>query len=306
MTRTYPPCLTVLIAALAVATAGCGGGQGGTAAADGPLQVVATMSVFADFAEAVGGDLVTVDTLVPIGGDPHTYEPTPADSAAITDADVVIDNGLGLSPWFDTLAGNVEGELVILTDGIAAEAVADAGEIDPHMWMVPDYVDRGYLVAIQDAFATADPDNADTYAANADAYRDTLAALDAELTEEIARIPADNRKLVTSHDAYSYFAAAYGLEVSGSVVGVTTEEEPSARAIADLIDVIRAKGVPTIFVESTVNPGLIQQVARDAGVEVGAPLYGDSVGEAGSGAEDYAGMMRANVSAIVAGLGGND
>lgn len=262
------------------------------------------MSVFTDFAEAVGGDLVTVDTLVPIGGDPHTYEATPADSAVITDADVVIDNGLGLSPWFDTLAGNVEGELVILTDGIAPEAVEDAGEIDPHMWMVPDYVDRGYLVAIQDAFAAADPDNADTYAANADAYRDTLAALDAELTEEIARIPADNRKLVTSHDAYSYFAAAYGLEVSGSVVGVTTEEEPSARAIADLVDVIRAEGVPAIFVETTVNPGLIQQVARDAGVEVGAPLYGDSVGEAGSGAEDYAGMMRANVSAIVAGLDG--
>ncbi|MGI9015490.1 MAG: metal ABC transporter substrate-binding protein [Euzebya sp.] len=306
----------VLLVFLAVSVAGCVRPSSPAAAQDdlaqhgaeqdgeAVLRVVSTMSVFSDFASAVGGDLVAVDTLVPVGGDPHTYEATPADAATITDADIVLDNGLGLSPWFESLAGNVEGELVILTDGIVEEAVAASGKVDPHMWMVPDYVDRGYITAIEAAFAAADPSNADAYADNADSYRQTLADLDAELAEGMASIPVANRKLVTSHDAYRYFAAAYGLAVTGSVVGVTTEEEPSAAVVARLVDTVRAEGVPTIFLETTVNPALIEQVARDAGVAVGEPLYGDSVGAEGSGAEDYAGMMRANVRAIVAGLGG--
>lgn len=268
------------------------------------LRVVSTMSVFADFAQAVGGDLVEVETLVPVGGDPHTYEPTPSDSASISDADVVLDNGLGLSPWFEPLADNVQGELVILTDGIVDEVVEEQGKLDPHMWMVPDYASEGYVTAIEEAFATADPESADAYADNAQAYRETLAALDAELAPLIERIPDERRKIVTSHDAYSYFADHYGLEVVGTVIGVTTEEQPSAEAVSRLIDQIRDEGVPAVFVESTVNPDLIERVALDAGVEVGDPLYGDSVGEPGSGADDYLGMMRANVDAIVAGLGG--
>lgn len=299
--------LALCLLALAALTAGCREMSAPAAGAeeDGALVVVSTMSVFSDFAEAVGGDLVTIDTLVEIGGDPHTFEPRPEDSAAITDADVVLDNGLGLSPWFEALAGNVEGDLVVLTDGLAERAVEEQGVIDPHMWMVPEYVQEGYLTAIEDAFAAADPDNADTYASNADAYSETLGTLDAELEERFATIPADQRKLVTSHDAYSYFADRYGLEVTGTVIGVSTEEEPSADAIARVVDAVRDEGVPTIFLETTVNPDLTERVAQDAGVEVGQPLYGDSLGEEGSGAEDYLGMMRANADAIVTGLGGD-
>jgi len=295
----------VVLAVLALVTAGCRELPDQAAAQDRGLLVVSTMSVFSDFARAVGGDLVRVETLVEVGGDPHTFEPRPEDSAFVTDADVVLDNGLGLSPWFAALAANVEGDLVVLTEGIADEAVAARGTIDPHMWMVPEYVDRGYVAAIEEAFAAADPENAATYAANADAYRETLAVLDAELEATFATIPPADRQLVTSHDAYTYFADRYGLEVTGTVVGVTTEEEPSAATIARLIDRVRAEGVPTVFVESTINPDLVEQVAQEAGIVVGDPLYGDSVGPQGSGAEDYAGMMRANADAIAAGLGGD-
>ncbi len=263
------------------------------------------MSVFAEFAEAVGGDLVEVETLVPIGGDPHTYEPAPSDAARITDADVVLDNGLGLSPWFEPLSEDVQGELVILTEGIADEAVEAQGKLDPHMWMVPTYVRDGYVPAIEEAFTAADPENAERYAQNAQTYRAELDELDSELAARIDTISPDCRKLVTSHDAYSYFCQHFGLKVVGTVIGVTTEEEPSAQAIGELVDQIRAEDAPAVFVETTVNPDLAERVARDAGVEVGDPLYGDSVGEPGSGAEDYVSMMRANVEAIVAGLGGD-
>lgn len=292
----------VLLALLVLLAAGCGDLAPEAAADDGRLRVVSTMSVFSDFAEAVGGDLVAVETLVEVGGDPHTYEPGPRDAAVITDADVVLDNGLGLSPWFAALSENVTGELVVLTAGIAEQAVEASGKVDPHMWMVPEYVDRGYVTAIEEAFAAADPANARTYRANADAYRGRLAELDAELRARFATIPAGNRKLVTSHDAYSYFADHYGFEVLDTIVGVTTEEEPSAETVARVVDTVRAAGVPTIFVETTVNPDLVEQVARDAGVAVGTPLYGDSVGEEGSGAETYEGMMRANAAAITTGL----
>ncbi len=300
------------VALLGLLAAGCGEASSGEeAAGDQPdetgsdgLDVVSTMSVFDDFADAVGGDLVEARSLVQVGGDPHTYEPTPSDASSISEADVVLDNGLGLSPWFEPLADNVTGELVILTDGIAEQAVEEGGELDPHMWMVPEYVSDGYLTAIEDAFAAADPGNADAYAANADRYRDVLADLDADLAERFETIPPDSRKLVTSHDAYSYFADRYGLEVVGTVIGVTTEEEPSAASVSELVDQIRTEEVPAIFVETTVNPDLIERVAADAGVEVGEPLYGDSVGEEGSGAEDYLGMMRANVDSIVTALGG--
>lgn len=262
------------------------------------------MSVFADFAEQVGGDNVTVTTIVPVGGDPHTYEPTPSDAVLLSDADIVLDNGLGLSPWFEPLRTNITGRLVVLTDDIAEQAKQDSGKLDPHMWMVPDLVNRGYVTAIETALAEADPERADEYAANADRYRRVIDDLDRRIGDAVATIPPSQRKIVTSHDAYSYFADAYGLEVVGTILGVTTEEEPSAQAVGALIDDIRSEGVPAVFFETTVNPGLAERVARDAGVALADPLYGDSVGEPGSGAADYIGMMEANVRSIVSALGG--
>jgi ABC-type Zn uptake system ZnuABC Zn-binding protein ZnuA len=267
----------------------------------GSLDVVASMSIIADFAEQVGGEAVTVTSLVPIGADPHVHEPTPADARAVADADLVLGNGVGLEPWFDDLVAGSGQEVITVTEELAHLVVDDEdGEDDPHLWMVPPMA-AAYVERIAEVLAELDPERAETYHDNAAGYVERLEELDDELAGELEPIPEEHRILVTPHDAYSYFADHYGFEVA-TVVGVSTEEEPSASQVQHLIDVVRETGVPTVFVESTVNPAVIERIADDAGVEVGAPLYGDSVGEPGSGAEDYLGMMRANVAALVEGL----
>jgi ABC-type Zn uptake system ZnuABC Zn-binding protein ZnuA len=288
----------ILGLSLGVALAAC---TSGSAADDDRLSVVVSMSIIGDFAEQVGGEEVEVLSLVPVGADPHVYEPTPSDARAIQDADLVLGNGVGLEPWFDALVAGSGREVVTLTDRIAHVVIDDEeGEPDPHLWMVPPFA-AVYVEVIAEELASLDPDNATTYAGAADAYVAELEQLDEELSEQLSEIDEDRRLLVTPHDAYSYFADHYGFEVE-TVVGVTTEEEPSAARVQALVDVLRRQDVPTVFVESTVNPAVIERIAADADVEVGAPLYGDSVGEEGSGAEDYRGMMRANVRALVEGL----
>jgi ABC-type Zn uptake system ZnuABC Zn-binding protein ZnuA len=270
-------------------------------AADEHLEVVASMSIIADFAEQVGGDAVEVTSLVPIGADPHVYEPTPSDARAVDHADLVLGNGVGLEPWFDDLVAASGQQVVTVTDELSHLVVDDEdGEDDPHLWMVPPMA-ATYVERIAEELAARDPDGAQAYRDNAAAYVERLEELDAELADELAQVPEAHRILVTPHDAYSYFADHYGFEVA-TVVGVSTEEEPSASQVQHLVDVVRETGVPAVFVESTVNPAVIERIAADAGVEVGAPLYGDSVGEPGSGADDYVGMMRANVAALVDGL----
>lgn len=290
------------IAAGLLATMAAGCGATSRAETEG-LDVVTSMSVLADFAQNVAGEHAEVTSLVPVGGDPHVYEPVPSDSRRITDADVVLHNGLGLEPWFASLVSGSGREAVAVADALPAAAVDSKGRPDPHLWMVPPQA-AAYVDVIADALAAADPDHADDYARNAEAYKAELEELDAEVAATLAAIPAPNRTLVTSHDAYSYFADHYDLEVVGSVVGFTTEEEPSAGTVSRLVDQITAHGVPTIFVETTVNPDVIERIARDAGVAVGRPLYGDSLGEEGSGADTYAGMLRANADALAEGLAG--
>jgi ABC-type Zn uptake system ZnuABC Zn-binding protein ZnuA len=267
------------------------------------LRVVASMSIIADFAHQVGGERVEVTSLVPTGADPHTHEPTPADARAVADADLVLANGAGLEPWFDALAGADGNEVVWLSDAVHGQVRSGQdGEPDPHLWMVPELA-VDYVGALADALAEVDPAGATAYRANADAYADELEGLDEELSASLAEIPPEQRVLVTPHDAYAYFADAYDLEVA-TVVGVSTEEEPSAAAVQRVIDEVRARDVPTVFVEETVNRAVIERIAADAGAEVGSPLYGDSVGQPGSGAETYVEMMRANVDALVEGLAG--
>ena len=268
------------------------------------LAVVATTSVLADFASEIGGDRVQVASVVPVGGDPHKFEPRPSDAALIAQAELVLDNGLGLSPWFHALASNVTGQLVTLTDEVQAQALDSSGTPDPHMWMAPPLVLEGYLPAIERALAELDPAGASYYARRAAKYRERLTALDNELRKEMATIPESNRILVTTHDAYSYFARHYGLGEPVTLVGVSTEQEPSAQTVAAMVARIRSARVPTVFVETTVNPAVLEQAAKEGGAQVGRPIYGDSLGTPGSGADTYEEMMRANVAALVAGLAG--
>lgn len=286
----------VLLAACA--PAGGDGGPGG----DRPV-VLASTTVFADLVADVGGTAVDVRALVPVGGDPHVFEPRPSDAVAVATADLVVDGGLGLSPWLPPLLRAREGPVLDLGEAVGDAARRADGSVDPHVWMVPATVARAYLPAIERALADLVPAEVAAFAARADALATDLADLDAELRAVLSAIPPDRRLLVTSHDAHSWFADAYDLEVVGTVIGVSTEEEPSARTVAALIDAVVARGVPAVFIETTVNPDVLRRIAADAGVAVGEPLYGDSLGPPGSGAETYADMLRTNARHLAEGLG---
>ncbi len=273
---------------------------------DNGLSIVATTSILGDVARQIGGSRVTVGALLPIGVDPHSYEPRPRDIVAITEADLVLVNGLGLEETLEPLLENAK-RAVIVSDGI--EALPFEGEhggeeehgLDPHVWQDPNNVIL-WARNIAEAFAQADPAHADEYASNAEKYIAELTALDAWIVEQVSLIPESNRKLVTEHATFGYFAARYGFEQIGAVIpSVGTGSSPSAQELAALEDKIRAGGVKAVFVGSTVSPDLSRRVAEDTGVQL-VFLFTDSLSPVGGGAETYLEFMRYNVDAIVEAL----
>lgn len=299
----------VLRAAALFAVIGAYTGFGDAQAAE-PAKptVVATISILADYVSAVAGDTLVVETVVPVGGDPHTYEPVPSDARRLARAAMVFRNGLGLERWLDKLIGAARPDrpVVSLTDGFASLRVTEgayAGDPDPHAWMDPHIAVR-YVDAVERSLRARYPQHAATYAANAARYREQLAVLDRDIAALMKTVPPARRQLVTTHDAFRYFARRYGLNLVASIWGISTETEPSAREVANIVGAIRKAGVPAVFVETTINPKLMQRIAAEARVRIGAPLYGDSVGAPGSGADSYLGMMRANAQAIARGLSG--
>lgn len=269
----------------------------------GQPKAVATINILADFVARVAGERVEVTSLIPVGGDPHTYEPVPRDVQRVAESQIVFYNGLGLEKWLEELLENAGGRRVSveLTRGLRPAIQREGryrGDPDPHLWMDPVFAKK-YVENARDALAAFDPPGRATYERNANRYLGELDALDAWIKEQVARIPPHRRKLVTTHDAFRYFGQRYGFQVVGTIWGISTEDEPSAQEIARLVDRIRAHGVPAVFVETTINPKLMERVAREAGVRIGEKLYGDSLGPAGSDADTYVKMMRHNVRAIV-------
>lgn len=275
------------------------------APADKPV-ALASISILADFVRAVAGDTLVVESLVHVGGDPHTYEPVPSDARRLARAAIVFRNGLGLERWLDKLidAGGPSRPVVTLSDGIASlrvESGSYAGAPDPHAWMDP-VLALQYVGAVERSLAAHFPHHAATFAANATRYRAELAALDADIRATLAAVAPARRQLVTTHDSFRYFSRRYGLRLVASIWGISTETEPSAQEVARIVEAIRAHAVPAVFAETTINPKLMKRIAADAKVKLGEPLYGDSVGRPGSGADTYIGMMRANARAIARGL----
>lgn len=278
----------------------------------GKLKVVATFSILGDITRNVGGEAIDLTVLASAGLDPHTYQPSPADLAKVAEADVVIENGLHFEGWLD---GIIESSESLATRAAVGEAVSPLrnaphadeepaddhghGEVDPHVWhSVANTIQM--TKAIRDALAQADPANAATYHANAEAYIGQLQALDKWVFEQVGTLPEARRKLVTAHDTFGYFADRYGFEVIGTLLPTTTEGAmPSAQHLARLVDGVRAAGVPAIFAENVSANGAINQIASEAGVAVVASLYTDALGSAGSGADTYIGLMRHNVQTIV-------
>jgi ABC-type Zn uptake system ZnuABC Zn-binding protein ZnuA len=272
------------------------------------LRVVATTTIVGDVVRAVGGDAIALTVLLPVGADPHTFEPTPQDVAAVADAHVVFVNGAGLEVFLEPLLANAGGgaKVVVVSAGIpfrrlGSEHEGEAGEVDPHVWFDPLNVVI-WTRNIERALSTLDPANSETYAANAARYEAALRELDAWIREQVAQVPPQRRKLVTDHAVFGYFADRYGFEQVGAIMpGFSSAAQPAAQELARLEDAIRALGVPAVFVGTTVNPTLAQRIAEDTGVQL-VFLYTGSLSEPGGPADSYLALMRYNVTAIVEAL----
>lgn len=295
------PRLVGLLAAAILAVAACIGPTA-TAIPDG-LRVVATTTVLADLVANVGGDRVSVTSVVPKGGEVHTFDPSPQDVVGLTQADLIVSNGLGLDQWLTDLASDAGATVPIVELGEDLDVEYLAGEepdepVNPHLWLDVSNT-RAYVAKIADALAAADPDGAADYRANAETYDAELADLDAWIREQIATVPPADRKLVSFHEAFPYLARAYGLEIVGVVVDAPGQD-PSAGEIAGLVDAIRAAGVKAVFGEAQFSDDLVRTIADETGATVETNLYNDSLGD--PPVDSYIGMMRWNVERIVAAL----
>ena len=297
------------VATILLVVAGCTGAaspaSSGPTPAPGALKVVATTTVLADMVRQVGGTNVDVTSIVPKGAVVETFDPSPRDIAAVSAAQLVVMNGLGLDDWLQRVikAANPDVPVVRLAEDLPGVdyVTGEAGEaVNPHLWLDVSNGER-YAGRIADALATADPARAAAFRAGGDAYRARLANLDADVRARIATIPAADRKLVSFHEAFPYFAKAYGLEIVGSVVGVPGQD-PSAGEVATLIDAIKRSGAKAVFAEAGFNPDLARAIATEAGVSVESNLYNDSLGD--PPVDTYEGLIRWDVDRIVAALGG--
>src|SRR5438270_886459 len=300
-----PRALLALLAALLLA--GCGSGSG----AAGKLDVVATTTQIADWTRAVGGGDVAVHHILQPNTDPHEYEPRPNDVEATAGAKIVFENGDELDHWMAKVVDQAGGKprVVVLGERVPVRRPGEssgpeASRFDPHWWHDPRNAEAA-VRAIRDTLAAADPAQRAAYARRAAAYLRHLRALDRHLAACFARLPRAQRKLVTDHDAFGYFAHRYGLDVVGAVIpSQTTQAQPSAGATAWLVGLIRREHVRAVFPESSINRRLAETIARETGATSRFTLYGDTLGPAGSAGATYLGMEQANADAIVRGLSG--
>jgi len=316
--------LTLLLGAAALTLSGA-------ARAETPLDVVASFSILGDMVENVGGEHVDVTTLVGPDGDAHVFSPSPLDARAVGEADLFVVNGLHFEGWLDRLveASGYEGPIVVASQGINAlsfneartahdhgheghgqshdhgqrhgdsHAGHDHGPEDPHAWQ--DLQNgKQYVKHIRDALIEADPAHADDYRDNATQYLDAIDTLDDEIHQRISEIPEANRVLITNHDAFGYFANAYGLDVL-SPVGLSTAAQPSAADMAKLIRQIQTRDVKALFLENMTNPALLEQLSDETGVAIGGTLYAGALAAKGE-ASTYLGMFKHNVDELTQAL----
>ena len=267
------------------------------------LPVVASFSILGDFVREIGGERVAVTTLVGPDGDAHVYSPTPADAKTVAGAKLVVVNGLKFEGWLTRLikSSGTKATVATATAGITPLKMADDhghghGGEDPHAWQSVANA-KLYVGNVCDALIAADPAGKATYEANATAYQVKLDALESEIKATVARIPADRRKAITSHDAFGYFVKAYGIAFIAPQ-GVSTEAEASAKDVARIIRQIKAEKVPAVFLENITNPRLAEQIARESGAKIGGRLYSDALSAENGPAGTYIAMMKHNISQI--------
>ena len=296
--RTILNLFTALILAfLLTALAACG-----DSGSDDEISVVASTTQVADLAGNVAGGRAAVVGLLADNADPHDYEPRPSDAEALLDADLILKSGGDVDAWLDQVvesSGSGAPELVLLD---RVETLEADGETDPHWWQDPRNAELA-VEAIRDELVAVDPEGREVYERNAREYVARLRDLDRDVAACIGRIPAERRKLVTSHDSLGYFANRYGIEVVGTAIpALTTQAQASAGETADLVDLIRDEGVPAVFPESGVSAELEEAIADEAGAGVGGELWADALGPEGSGASTYLEAVAANAETLAAGL----
>lgn len=280
-------------------------------AAEKPLRAVASFSILGDLVRQVGGEHVAVDVLVGPGADAHVFQPTPAQARQVAQAQVMFSNGLGFEGWMSRLlkTAGYKGRQVVVSQSIAPLKEAGHaghshghGEADPHAWQNPSNV-MTYVDNIAKGLCEADAPRCDAYRSNAAAYTVQLQALDAETVSAWAAIPAAQRKVITSHDAFGYYAKAYGVKFLAAQ-GMSTDSQASAKGVGQLVRQIRKENIKALFVESISDPRLIEQIGRETGVRPAGELFSDSLSDANGAAATYLAMMRANTAALTQAIKG--
>ncbi len=283
-------------------------GLAGGAEAAGKVKAVASFSILADMVKQVGGDRVEVITLVGPDGDAHVYEPTPADAKNLASANILFTNGLGFEGWMDRLekSSGFKGNVVVASTGVAPRTMVEeeGGEketiTDPHAWQS---LANGklYVANIRDGLIAVDPDGKAIYEANANTYLDAIAKEETDVKAALAALPKERRKIITSHDAFGYFGATYGLEVIAPE-GVSTESEASAQDVAKIIRQIKAEKIPAVFMENITDHRLLDQIASETDAKIGGTLYTDALSPPDGPAGTYLDMFRNNIETLTAAL----
>jgi len=275
----------------------------GITTAQDRLNVLASASMFADMAKNIIGNKHDVGLIVPVGGDPHLYEPTPGDAKKVAQADLILVNGLTFEGWITELIANsgTKAKSVILTEGltpISSDQYKNSN--DPHAWM---NATNGlvYVKNIYNAIIKLDPLNATYYRKRYENYKTQLINLNTYISENVKSIPESNRYLITSHDAFAYYGQEYGIRVE-AILGTSTDADAQTSDLMRVSKIIAENSIPSIFVESTVNPKLIEQIASAQKISIGGSLYADSLGKKGSPADTYLKMLKHNTDTIVKAL----
>ncbi|MBB5174221.1 metal ABC transporter solute-binding protein, Zn/Mn family [Texcoconibacillus texcoconensis] len=267
------------------------------------LELTASFSVLADVVDEVVGDRGTVDYIVPLGEEPEEHEPTPSDFEKVTDSDLFFVNGLGLESWLESMMDNVtDTPAAEVTGGITPIPLSEGNADDPHAWLNPALV-KTYVDNIVEELVELDPEGESTFTENAESFKEELNELDAWIEEQTEQIPEEHRFITISEDALVYFGEAYGFETEG-IWELNAHEEGTPQQISRLVDMVTERGIPYVFIETTVSPNYMETVSENAGVPIFEEvIYSDALGEEGTGVYSYIDMMEHNVEAIVEALG---
>ncbi|MGF1676613.1 MAG: metal ABC transporter substrate-binding protein [Rivularia sp. (in: cyanobacteria)] len=274
---------------------------------DDKPNVVATSTIIADLTEKIGGEEIDLTSILQPGADPHVYEPVPKDTIVLEQSELILYNGYNLEPGLIKLieAAGVKAEKLAVGEVVEPLQLDEGGNQtvpDPHVWGDVENTIK-MAIAIRDALIKLSPEDKEEFTKNAAELINELQQLDNYITQQIASIPKEQRKLVTTHDAFQYYGRAYDIPIAGTLIGISTEEQPSAQTVKQLVEEIKKTGVKAIFAETTINPALIKTVAQEANVKL-APqeLYSDSIGAPGSEGDSYIKMMQSNTRTIVEAL----